>query len=286
MKDITALINFSRMQGWVVENTTNHIKFIHPEGGFVIAPSTASDRRSFANTVGELRRKGLAVPHKSPRKKTKPATTGLASAAAHQAGLDLTLVRFPHIEDIISRWRDITWFDEDNMPLSEAQHPAISTDADLVAAILLAPGMVRSVTVEDGGAMVGLNTKAMEDGRPTARQLFIHFLAHKYWYGDKMSAAEIQPARFCACGFTSTNMLKLAEHVVYEQERDHIFHEPSVKCYLFPWSDPDQLEALFSTPELDRIEQLELELVGERQRRRQVEQDLDELKGRLKVMLE
>lgn len=286
MKDITALINFSRMQGWVVENTTNHIKFVNPDGGFVIAPSTASDRRSFANTVGELRRKGLAVPHKSPRKKVKQVPSGLARVAVEQVGLDLTLVRFPHIEDIMGRWRDVTWFDTDMMPLSEDQHEGTGTDDDIVAGILLAPGL-RSRTMDaDGGAMMlGLSTKAINEGRPTARQLFISVLCQKYWYGQKMSDARVQPARFCTCGFTSTNLLKLAEHVVAEQERDRIDHEPSIECLLFPWSDPDQLEALFSSPELARIEQLELELSGERDRRRAAEQELDDLKGRLKVML-
>lgn len=283
MKDITALINFSRMQGWVVENTTNHIKFIHPEGGFVIAPSTASDRRSFANTVADLRRKGLAVPHKSPRKKVKEATSGLAAIATEQVGLDLTLVRFPHIEDIMGRWRDVTWFDTDMMPLSEEQHEHTGTDDDIVAGILLAPGM-RSRTVDESGMILGLKFSDIENARPTARQLFIQFLAHKYWYGEKMSESAIQPARYCTCGFTSPSLAKLAEHVVYEQERDRIDHEPAIECYLFPWSDPDQLEALFSTPELARIEQLEAELLVERRRREDISRTLEALKSRAREM--
>lgn len=51
----------ARDQGWDVEPTTNHIKFIPPDKSkpLVIAAATTTDHRAAANLLSQLRRSGF-----------------------------------------------------------------------------------------------------------------------------------------------------------------------------------------------------------------------------------
>lgn len=282
MKDLNSLINFARMQDWSIERTTNHIRFTNNEtGAFSITPSTPSDWRAFQNMVADLRRKGLNLPRKAHRKKLKPTSTGLGEQLARQLDLDLTIVRLPHIEEIIGQWRDVSWFDFDTAnPLADDQHEAVQ-EADIVAAILVAPGLKMAEPDADGrGLFVGLNSKEVLNGRPGDRQLFISYCAYKYWHSYAMDEAPDK----CACGQKFPSMAKMAQHVVFEQEREHFDHEPDPEK-VFPWSDPDQLDLLFQTSNEEQLEQLRAELERESGRTREARQELQALKDRMKALV-
>jgi hypothetical protein len=60
-KDLKKLVRAARKQGWTVEQTKNgHWRFKAPDGiGLVHASGTASDHRSMANLLAQLKRYGF-----------------------------------------------------------------------------------------------------------------------------------------------------------------------------------------------------------------------------------
>lgn len=70
--DLKRLMKLAREQGWSVEMTGgHHLRWTPPEGPYVICPSTPSDHRSIPNTISNLRKAGLEVPRKRPKKKIR-----------------------------------------------------------------------------------------------------------------------------------------------------------------------------------------------------------------------
>lgn len=57
--DFRELAQEARAQGWRVEETRGHLKWLGPNGGVVISSSTPSDRRAIKNHVALLRRWGF-----------------------------------------------------------------------------------------------------------------------------------------------------------------------------------------------------------------------------------
>jgi hypothetical protein len=59
-KEIIKLMRKARKQGWRVEVTRkNHIKFLSPFGGIVVASGTPSENRGILNLKSRLKSKGL-----------------------------------------------------------------------------------------------------------------------------------------------------------------------------------------------------------------------------------
>lgn len=61
-KEMRKLVQAAEGQSWRVELTNGgHLKFLPPEGPFIIAAQTPSDRRTWLNTRANLRRAGLVI---------------------------------------------------------------------------------------------------------------------------------------------------------------------------------------------------------------------------------
>lgn len=60
--DLRPLVDVAReTEGWAVEPTTRHIRFVPPEGPMIVCSSTPGDRREKLNLRARLRRAGLLV---------------------------------------------------------------------------------------------------------------------------------------------------------------------------------------------------------------------------------
>lgn len=279
MKDIDKIALFAQSQGWHIEHTTRHLKFISPEGQFVILPATPSEWRGYQNALAQLRHAGLNPPKKRLKKKVHHGTDLRSVAIAESVGLDLTFVRYPHIEEIVGRWRDESWFDSEGIPL-DAEEWGRFTDEELVAALLLGPATEFHVPDTEGGAY-GVNRSKLLD-RPSDRLLFIRLCAYKFWHDPDRPHDDLPPS-LCWCGYNVGSFHDLALHIVKEHERGCIEHAP-ISRHLIPWSDPNDLRALMGEDAED-VEDLRLELAGERDRRRAAEEELAALKTRLKGIL-
>lgn len=76
MTDLRALRRLARDQGWQFETTSRgHLVWVAPEGQRIVAAGTPSDSRARLNMVAALRRAGLDVPRKAPRRKPSEGTT-------------------------------------------------------------------------------------------------------------------------------------------------------------------------------------------------------------------
>lgn len=277
MNNTTTLARYAQSQGWHIEYTSRHLKFVSPEGKFVIIPATPSEWRGYQNSLAQLRQAGLTPPKKRIKKKVHRSTDGRAVAIANAAKVDLRFTRYPHIEEIMGQWRNESWFDNDGLPLSEEEWGRFS-DEELVAALLLAPATLDAEDTAMGTAYA-LDPQALTD-RPGDRTLFVRLCAYKFWVLHDLGLA---PPVICWCGFTTGSFFDLAMHVVKQQERDDISHAPLSK-HLIPWSDPNELRALMGEDTPD-VEELRLELAGERDRRRAAEEELQALKSRLKGLV-
>lgn len=68
MNDLRSIVRFAEERGWTVARTKRHLLFRNAEGRAVAtAAITASDGRSLNNTISNLRKGGLPVPHKGGR---------------------------------------------------------------------------------------------------------------------------------------------------------------------------------------------------------------------------
>lgn len=277
MKDMDKLVLFAQSQGWHVQDTSKHLRFVGPDGQFVIVPSTPSDWRSFQNSLSDLRKAGLNPPRKRIKKKVHEGTDGRAIAVAEAAGVDLTCPHFPHINEIMGQWRHTSWFDDQGQPLDEDEWGRYP-DKELVAAVILGPATGFTQPTVDG-AVVGLNSKALA-ARPGDRTLFIYAMAIKYW--NDPDHPEHAPSR-CWCGFNS-DLNKLALHIVKHWERDERDHCP-VASHIVPWTDPNDLRLLMGADEFEAAEELRRQLLEERDRRRAVEEELQALKAKVKALV-
>jgi predicted RNA binding protein YcfA (HicA-like mRNA interferase family) len=71
-KEIQELIKLAETQGWRVEKSNGgHYKWMSPTGKMVITSATPSDKRAFANIQSDLRRYGLVLVKKNPRRKDR-----------------------------------------------------------------------------------------------------------------------------------------------------------------------------------------------------------------------
>lgn len=278
MNDTDKLALFAQSQGWHVEKTTRHYKFVSPEGRFVIVSVSPSDWRSFQNTLRDLRKEGLCPPRKRIKKKVHQGTDGRAIAVAEAAGVDLNCAVYPHINEIMGQWRHESWFDDQGQPLDEEEWGRF-TDRELIAATILGPATGFGLPTADG-AMYGLSTKALAN-RPTDRTLYITMLAFKYW-NDPDFPSHV-PER-CWCGFHAHEMSQLAMHVVKHWERDEREHCP-VGPHIIPWTDPNDLRLLMGADDAEAADELRRQLLEERDRRRIAEEELQALKAKMKALL-
>lgn len=279
MNDMDKLALYAQSQGWHVQNTSKHVRFIGPDGQFVVVPSTPSDWRSFQNSLSDLRKAGLNPPRKRIKKKVHQGTDGRAIAVAEAAGIDLHCPNFPHIVEIMGRWRHQSWFDQDGNPLDEEEWGRF-TDRELIAATILGPATGFQHGTSDG-AMYGLSTKALAQ-RPGDRTLFINVMAIKFW--NDPDFPEHAPSR-CYCGFDEASLTKLAMHIVKHWERDEQDHVP-MSPHIIPWSDPNDLRLLMGADEFEAADELRRQLLEERDRRRIAEEELQAMKAKMKALLE
>jgi predicted RNA binding protein YcfA (HicA-like mRNA interferase family) len=71
-KEIQELIKVAEDQGWRVERSNGgHFKWLAPNGKMVITSATPSDKRAFANIQTDLRRYGLIIVKKNPKRKDR-----------------------------------------------------------------------------------------------------------------------------------------------------------------------------------------------------------------------
>lgn len=250
MNDTDSLVAYLVAQEWKVNVTGKHIKVTSPEGKMVTLPSTPSDHRSIKNSISELKRNGLMMPHKvrKPKRKEYPV---LALDIADTYEIDLQISPFPHITEIIGAYRSPSWFvetPEGRMPLSEDDWPG--PDEQMCTASVLLDHMANFQTV-DGGLISakkpGMNSKSL----PSMRTRRVMLDSFRFWSaGEEKDAFE---PKMCICGFSAleegNGMYRLAEHIVIKHERADYTHCPCGD--LWPWADPATLLQMFELDERD-----------------------------------
>lgn len=71
-KDIKQLIGQATKQGWRVERTRNdHLKWIPPQGAFIISASTPSDSRAIKHITKSLEKAGFVSPKTRQKSKSE-----------------------------------------------------------------------------------------------------------------------------------------------------------------------------------------------------------------------
>jgi hypothetical protein len=286
VKDYETIITFAKSHGFIAENLAKHRRLVNPATGeSVTIPITASDWRSILNTVADLRRIGLPIPHKAAKPKIKEKRGGNDSRLAEMMqvacggfGIDLdNFVNYPHIDAILGQWRDGSWFDDDGNPLATEDWDYL-TDQEVLAVIACTPAMVSPMPL-------ALSAEAMTNRAPD-RSIFLHSRAYKYWHvGDRIDLPEGSAVTACSCGKKFPTMFKLAEHVVHEQERCRLDHAPDNER-LRPWCDPDDLLVLFGTDDQGvKIAELEAQLASANRAATTARSDLAHIKTEIRKLL-
>lgn len=253
MNDIDSLMAYLRGQDWHIDITGKHYKITNPENGkMVTIPCTPSEYRSMKNSIAELRRAGLVVPHKVTKPKAKKQDESVAIEACESLGVDLVIAPFPHITDIIGSYRSASWFDRDTMlPLTDEQWPGPS-DRNLAATALITS--IADFRPKDRVGAFYLHEGKDARSLPGQRTRRIRADAIKFW--SYLGHGDVSPEpRHCSCGFnaaeTPEGIYHLADHIVTKHERAQYHHYPLGDLY--PYADPLTLERMFDPDERDNV---------------------------------
>jgi len=69
-KDLDDILELLRNQGWKIQrNGNNHWKGTHPDGRQITVPARTGNLTGYMNTLSQLRREGVHIPRKNPKKK-------------------------------------------------------------------------------------------------------------------------------------------------------------------------------------------------------------------------
>lgn len=110
MNDLRELEKFAIKHGWNVETATGARKrFIGPQGQIVITNVSAGGGRGLANTIAELRRQGLEIPHAAPKKKEQEPTVAEELKPEDVArALDAAIEMINELAEEFARFRKAT----------------------------------------------------------------------------------------------------------------------------------------------------------------------------------
>lgn len=288
MNDIDHLTGYCISQGWHVDLSRggNHIKVFSPDGKMVVLPSTPSDWRSVRNSIADLRRAGLAVPHKNQRPRRLVCDLSDGELIAERFHLDLTVPRYPHITEYLGMWRAQHWFDETFMPHDDRTWPGPS-DASIASSIILSEVIsLKEYKLGERGTLAHAKINAIDEADLKAKiikgkKLRIMFDAARFWCDFENETTPIT----CVCGkYTAINDFtgyELAAHVLDKYEKADYGHGPGGDYRA--WSNPDDLVRLFAPDERDiKIASLEEELERIKVRLIAKEAILSSIRGALK----
>lgn len=282
-RDIQRLAQFAETQEWDVADGGKHLLFTAPDGALVTVPRTPSDWRSVRNTVAELRRHGLAIPRKAqkPKKFLPENSDTLANRIVNSLGLDKTVPTYPHITAIVGQWRSLSWFDEDNYPITEAEWFGPDEEAAVSTVIM----MMNKDRVYNATGVLGIN-RSDPPQRPADRQLRIHMDALRFWMANGQRSFEA-PER-CSCGWTPADdyigYFMIAQHIVQHHEKGDTDHAPTGGDLLQSWVDPTDLELLLSSDD-SRVAELEAQVADLRRRLREEEQRFKTLREQIAALV-
>lgn len=267
-KDMRTLAGYAEAKGWEVTRTSSHVQFTSPDGKRVTTSSTPSDWRTLRNTVADLRRAGLEIPHKVSKAKTKVDSTGPYVMPGFATIPAFKVSEYPHIEAILGQWREGSWFDETGQPLSDDQWDFYTLDK--IGQAVMAAWMETAGSKEV----------------PPRRKFSIATYAAKFWYVGEPDDDNF-PTK-CECGqdfkLSTHSVMALAAHIVEYHERCEYDHAP-VGDFLRPWVDPADVFGVLDDEQDIEIARLQAVVEAQTGWLRLEREKIDKVKDQLRVVM-